>query len=265
MERVAMIIPMYNKVQYITQTLQSVLDKIQYKNFECIIIDDESTDGSSDIATQFAKTHPDRFRYIRVLNGGVSRARNFGVQCTDADYVCFLDADDEVYSDYITRGVEAYNKYNIDLYLENSKIRSVDNFIDYIHKSICEKTGDIIISNCEDIIKRNIPISHFCGGLYKRDMALQYGFLENVHIEDCIFIQHYIYRSKNIYINLKDNAIIYNEIYSERNNLNGFVDNEWIEYYCNKLNELTDNKFPLYVNYYHSDEYGVLHWEIKRR
>jgi glycosyltransferase involved in cell wall biosynthesis len=265
MESVAMIIPMYNKVQCVAQTLQSVLDKIQYKNFECIIIDDESTDGSSDIAIQFTKAHPNRFRYIRVLNSGVSRARNFGVQCTDADYVCFLDADDEVYSDYVTRGIEAYNTHDIDLYLENSKIRYVDDFTDYINKSICETVGDRIIMSGKDYcIKCNI-VPHFCGGLYKRDMVLRYDFLENVHIEDYIFLQHYIYRSKNIYVNLKDNAIIYNEIYSERHKSNDFVENQWVEYYCNKLNELTDNKYPIYVEYYQPDEDGSLYWIIKNR
>ena len=262
MESVAMIIPMYNKVRYIEQTLQSV-DKIQYKNFECIIIDDESTDGSSDIAIQFAKARPDRFRYIRVLNGGVSRARNFGVRCADADYVCFLDADDEVYSDYVTRGVEAYNKYNIDLYLENIKIRQNDRYINYINKDICETEGDSIILSGEDCIRRGIMLN-FCGGLYKRDMVLRYNFLENVHIEDVIFLQNYVHHSKNVYVNFKDDAIIYNEIYSERN-LSHDLGNNWSEYVCNKINELTDNKYPLYVDYKRSDEDGLLYWEIKQR
>lgn len=264
MESVAMIIPMYNKVQYVAQTLQSVLDKIQYKNFECIIIDDESTDGSSDIAIQFAKARPDRFRYIRVLNGGVARARNFGVHCTDADYVCFLDADDEVYSDYVTRGIEAYNMYNIDLYMENSKVRYADRTIDFINKDDTKAEGDRLILSGEDYIRHEIMLN-FCGGLYRRDMVLRYDFLENTHIEDFIFLHHYIYRSKNIYVNFQDNAIVYNAIYSERNHTTGFVGNEWLEYVYNKLNELTDNKYYFYVDYYNSDEDGVLYWEIKPR
>ena len=252
-----MIIPMYNKVKCVEKTLQSVVDNIHYDNFECIIVDDESTDGSSDIAIQFAKAYPDRFRYVRVLNGGVSRARNFGVQCTDAEYVCFLDADDEVYSDYVTRGVEVYDKYNIDLYIENAKISypDKDELVDFFDKN---EPKEIIMSGVQMIIE-DIYTSFACG-LYKRDMVKKYGFLDNIHLEDYVFVNRYKFYCKHVYINFNEYAMLYHIEYSERNKTHGLNgENEWLEYTINILNDITDNRYPILINYY-TDENGISRW-----
>jgi len=87
---ISVVIPLYNKAETISRCLKSVLNQ-SYKNFECIVVDDGSTDNSAEIVRTFKDS---RIKYFFKKNGGVSSARNFGVKCALADNIIFLDADD---------------------------------------------------------------------------------------------------------------------------------------------------------------------------
>ena len=90
---ISIIIPLYNKEEYIVNTLKSVLYQ-DAQNWECIIVNDGSTDGSLNAANNFCKTHPGNWRIISVLNGGQTKARNIGIRESCGKYLAFLDADD---------------------------------------------------------------------------------------------------------------------------------------------------------------------------
>jgi hypothetical protein len=91
---VSVIIPVYNAEDYLAESLDSVLCQ-SYSNWECIIIDDGSTDNSSDIARQYVSKDI-RFQYHHQPNSGPSAARNHGVSISNGNYIQFLDADDVV-------------------------------------------------------------------------------------------------------------------------------------------------------------------------
>lgn len=90
--KISVIIPCYNQAQFLDETLESVLNQT-YKSWECIIIDDGSTDASKDVAVKWC-TIDGRFRYVFQLNGGLSNARNKGLHLAKGDLIQFLDADD---------------------------------------------------------------------------------------------------------------------------------------------------------------------------
>jgi glycosyltransferase involved in cell wall biosynthesis len=90
MKKVSVIIPVYAVEKYIAATVQSVLEQT-YSNFELLIIDDGSPDGSVEICQKF--TDP-RIRIIRQVNRGVAAARNNGIRHAQGEYIAFLDADD---------------------------------------------------------------------------------------------------------------------------------------------------------------------------
>lgn len=94
MSNISVIIPLYNKEKAISKTIQSVLNQT-YTDFELIIIDDGSTDKSSAIAKEYTKADQ-RIKYYRKDNGGVSSARNLGLQLSQSQWITFLDADDEL-------------------------------------------------------------------------------------------------------------------------------------------------------------------------
>lgn len=125
----SVIIPLYNKAPYIRKALESVLAQT-YTDYELIIVDDGSTDGSFAIAKQFiderlkligaenceADTHaynlsPINYKLIRQANSGVSAARNNGVAQAHADYIAFLDADDWWEPAYLERMAQLINDY----------------------------------------------------------------------------------------------------------------------------------------------------------
>ena len=86
----SIIIPLYNKQDYIKQTIESVL-KQTVESFEVLVIDDGSTDDSANVVASIADS---RVRLIKQVNKGVSAARNNGIREATGKYVCFLDADD---------------------------------------------------------------------------------------------------------------------------------------------------------------------------
>lgn len=89
---VSIIVPCYNQAQYLDECLQSVL-KQTYRYWECIIINDGSTDKSDEIAKKWV-FKDSRFRYIYKENNGLSSARNTGLDLAKGDYIQFLDSDD---------------------------------------------------------------------------------------------------------------------------------------------------------------------------
>ena len=89
---ISVVIPLYNKEASITQSLGSVLSQ-SYRDFEVVIVDDGSTDGS--VAIVESMSDP-RIRLIKQENGGPSKARNTGVKNARGEWILFLDADDEL-------------------------------------------------------------------------------------------------------------------------------------------------------------------------
>lgn len=92
MELVSIIIPCYNYGWLLAETLESVIAQT-YPNWECIIIDDGSTDTTSAVAQEY-QSRDKRFWYIHQANAGMSAARNRGLRMATGDFVQFLDADD---------------------------------------------------------------------------------------------------------------------------------------------------------------------------
>ena len=93
----SVIIPLYNKENFIEATLQSVLAQT-FIDYEVLIIDDGSTDSSASIIKGYTDS---RIRYFKTANKGVSSARNYGIQNATANYITFLDADDYWYPHFL--------------------------------------------------------------------------------------------------------------------------------------------------------------------
>ena len=98
-ELVSIIVPIYNVENYLRQCLDSILSQT-YQNFECLLINDGSPDHSADICREYVEKDS-RFRYFEKENGGVSSARNLGIERSKGQYITCIDSDDWVDSDYI--------------------------------------------------------------------------------------------------------------------------------------------------------------------
>jgi len=107
--KVSVIIPLFNKEQFIEQTLQSVLNQ-SYKNLECIIVDDGSTDKGPQITQRFIDQNRLPWKLVSQQNAGQTKARNHGIRLSSGDYLAFLDSDDLWASTKIQSQVDAMMK-----------------------------------------------------------------------------------------------------------------------------------------------------------
>lgn len=106
-ELISVVIPCYNQGDYIEETVESVL-KQSYSPIEIIIVNDGSTDHSHDVIQKILGKNPE-IKYIELKNGGVSRARNKGIEKALGKYILPLDADDLIEKDYISLAIAEFN------------------------------------------------------------------------------------------------------------------------------------------------------------
>lgn len=107
----SIIIPVYNKAEYLERCLSSIANQ-SYRNWEVMLVDDGSTDGSSEICDRWASLDR-RFRVIHQVNCGVSAARNRAFGALQGEYVCFCDSDDSfdrLYLEKMSDSITAFNK-----------------------------------------------------------------------------------------------------------------------------------------------------------
>ena len=94
MELISLIVPAYNAESYVAECLESIQNQT-YMNLEIILVDDGSKDTSGDICDQYA-AYDERIKVIHQENGGLSAARNTGIEAANGDYIAFVDSDDYI-------------------------------------------------------------------------------------------------------------------------------------------------------------------------
>lgn len=94
MPQISVIVPVYNAEKYLIRCIDSILIQ-SFPNFELLLIDDGSKDSSGQICDEYA-TKDSRVRVFHKENGGVSSARNFGLDKAQGEWICFVDSDDEI-------------------------------------------------------------------------------------------------------------------------------------------------------------------------
>lgn len=97
---ISVIIPIYNVEKYLEKCVDSVLNQI-FKNIEIILVNDGSTDSSGEIMESYQTKFPAIVKGYSKMNGGLSSARNYGLERVNGKYVTFLDSDDYLDEDYL--------------------------------------------------------------------------------------------------------------------------------------------------------------------
>ena len=97
--KISIIVPVYNAEQYLRRCIDSILNQ-SFTDFELILIDDGSKDKSSDICDEYA-AKDSRIKVYHKENGGVSSARNLGLDNANGEWIAFVDSDDFIKEDYL--------------------------------------------------------------------------------------------------------------------------------------------------------------------
>ena len=96
---ISIIVPVHNLKRFLIPCVNSILDST-YRDYELLLVDDGSTDGSGEICDTFA-AQDSRIRVIHKANGGLSDARNAGIEATTGDFILFIDGDDVIHPNMI--------------------------------------------------------------------------------------------------------------------------------------------------------------------
>ncbi|WP_298556300.1 glycosyltransferase family A protein [uncultured Algibacter sp.] len=105
---ISIIVPCYNQAEYLPEALQSVLNQT-YNNWECIIVNDGATDNTETVAQEWL-AKDSRFKYFKKENGGLSSARNLGIEQAKGEYILLLDSDDKINETLIAKALPEFNK-----------------------------------------------------------------------------------------------------------------------------------------------------------
>lgn len=180
---VSIIIPLYNKEKAIRQTLQSVLNQT-YRDYEVIVADDGSTDGSGAIVQEVAK-EDSRVKYFRKENGGVSSARNFGLSKAQGEWVVFLDADDEMLPCNLEILLGLTEKFHVNMAAANVIVSGQNGEKRRVKLRINRATR---FDNYIKALIRHQGIFASGASIYKRELLGKNPYNENLsRYEDCEF------------------------------------------------------------------------------
>lgn len=183
MLRLSIVIPVYNVEKYVGRCLDSVLRQdIPVEDYEIVVVDDGSPDNSVNIVREYQKKY-DNIRIVSRDNGGLSAARNTGLNEANGEYVWFIDSDDWVEDNCVGELLSLAEKKRLDVLCFNAKIyHSEDNIYDI--KSPTEREGEVF--NGQDFVAAVNTIPSAWSALYRRQYLIDNGlkFYENLLHED---------------------------------------------------------------------------------
>lgn len=227
MSLVTVIVPIYNSEQYLKRCLESLI-KQTYQNIEIILVDDGSTDSSSEICDEYEKKE-NRVTVYHNDNHGVSYSRNFGIDRAKGMYLLFVDSDDYIESNYVETLVNAIQKEKADLAI--CGIREILGDKIRIRRPRAVVTGSLDDDYWGMIDFLCVPVSK----IYLRDIVVQNNIkfpLELNYAEDEVFnftyyqyVKNYTFIDKPLYVydhhknslsdkrNLRKNRKIYSYVH----------------------------------------------------
>ncbi|SHM51989.1 glycosyltransferase family 2 protein [Chryseobacterium polytrichastri] len=193
--KVSIIVPVYNVENYLAKCLDSLMNQT-LQNIEVLVINDGSKDNSEKIIQQYAQQYPEKIKAFSKENGGLSDARNFGIDRATGDFIGFVDSDDYVTETMFEEMVTLAEKYQSKMVICN--IQKVDQ-----HGNITQKLTQIPNMPEEIILKDNFSVfsdlSYFaCNKLFQKELFDQKRFKKGVHFEDIQLIPQLLLACENI-------------------------------------------------------------------
>ena len=192
---ISIIVPVYNVEDYLRKCLESIINQT-YKNLEIILIDDGSTDNSGKICDEYADKD-NRIQVIHKINGGLSDARNAGLEIAKGEYIGFVDSDDYIAEDMyeflynlsVDNDLDVAMCASCDVY-EDGRVKAHKNF-----KTIFINKKEEIIENL--FVNQNAGVTvSVCNKLFKREILKDCEFTVGKTYEDAFFILKWIKNTK---------------------------------------------------------------------
>ena len=243
-DKITVIVPVYNVENYLRKCLDSIIAQT-YKNIEIIVVNDGSTDASGQICQEYTQID-NRIVYIEKENGGLSEARNVGLDKMTGSYVTFIDSDDWAELDYVEILYKKIIEYQADISVGNYYSYNEDEETYYFHiygNSYYEKVYDNI-SIFENLYEsqemKSFALISAWGKLYKAKLFDYLRFDKGKLGEDGYFNQKmYLSVNKVVYLN--------KGLYAYRQR-SGSITKTWTEKWMHALVDAMSERVTLLAN-----------------
>lgn len=265
MPDLSVIIPVYNTERYLERCIVSALPR-ENQNIELIIVDDGSTDSSASICDNMQKKYPETIEVIHKTNGGLSDARNVGIDHANGKYLLFLDSDD-MFAEGLYDWIIAQLNYNFDIIefdcLQIKNRRAIPKSIRY-QSEIISAADEI-----EKLLKNKIG-DQICRRAYKKELFDNIKFPMNKSYEDMFTYYKLVLKSKRIlstksqyYIYYISNPTSITNTINEKNMVNLF---EAVNEKCNGVEQFCENNGidADYIEYYRRFYYAYIYHKLKK-
>lgn len=193
---ISIIVPVYNVEKYVEQCIKSILNQT-YDLFELILVDDGSTDCGGKICDRYAEMD-ERIKVIHKVNGGLSEARNVGIEISKGEFITFIDSDDFISTDYLDILINNQQIYDADI-VQGDITRTDTDFNNQ------NKTKPTVLSKSEALSSllryKNVKV-YAWAKLYRKALFLDNDISYPVGRinEDCATTYKLIYRSRVIVV-----------------------------------------------------------------
>lgn len=217
---VSIIIPVYNQEMYLDTSIPSVI-KQTYRNVEIVIVNDGSTDNSLKIINKY-KEVDDRIRIINKENGGLTDAVQIGIREANGDYICFLDSDDRIGSDFIQTFMDTIEENDFvaaGFFLERNEGIFSDRLNEdmvYYEKDLAYWRKNYLMDKSQLSVSRQFYIARW-NKMYKtsllKDIVDDYERCKEVSLgEDSIFTYLVLTKARSAKTISKPNSYYYNRM-----------------------------------------------------
>lgn len=194
MTKISIIIPVYNGEKYIKKCLDSIKSQT-FQDYEVLIINDGSKDNTKKIIETYLED--DRFKLYNRTNHGIGSSRNFGIEKSKGNYICFIDSDDYVDLNYLEKLYTKINSDKLDMvvcnYIELNEELNIEKKV-----KINEFANTTINKNPELLLEIN---KSPWNKIYKKNIIKNIKFPENLKYEDTEFLLKVMKNAKIGYIN----------------------------------------------------------------
>lgn len=265
MPKISIIVPVYNVEDYIEKCIKSILNQV-FTEFELILVDDGSTDNSGNICDKYAEKD-NRIIVIHKENGGISSARNIGLNIAKGEYIAFVDSDDYINKNMYHTLYNLIIKTQSDIAMCNYKTISKDEEVNLNEDQIINSHDIKCINNIQYLNnlygKDKVKYIVMWNKLYKNEIFRKLRFKDSRIEEDEFIIHHVLYLSdkivyidKNYYYYMqRNNSIVgskYNlkrldKIYALEDRIEFFKEKKLVDLYNKAVKDYID---VFFWNYY---------------
>ncbi|MFJ7728164.1 glycosyltransferase family 2 protein [Neobacillus sp. NPDC097160] len=206
--KISVVVPIFKVEKYLNRCVDSIINQT-YSNLEIILVDDGSPDACGMIAEEYAVSD-DRIKVFHKKNGGLSDARNFGIQYVTGEFILFVDSDDWLEKTMIEKMINISLSYNADV-VQSAFYYAYEDYLLFDNRYYQKDDPPIVLDNISLMTELvvNERVKNFAWGkLYKTEIIKGIPFKKGVLFED-VFWAHQVIQRVNIYVILNQPLCFY--------------------------------------------------------